>query len=198
MAIQAVFLFGPAGSGKGTQGDIILGRNPGMIRIEMGDIIRKYVAEHKFGECSQDEWKLAEAIKTNIDLGKAVDFAQWKELWWNSIRPQLIEGGSYLFDGFFRGHEQSVLVAQTMHEIGAKVTIVWIHISLETAIARLTNRARADDLNQNVIVTRYNTQYNTQFASCLQAVQEHCVATIHMFDGNIWPNELARKISEII
>jgi len=133
-----LILFGPPGSGKGTQAKRIA-QEFGMTHLSTGDILRQAVAERTPLGC---------AAKELMDAGQLVPDAVMIDL----VRERLErEGGSgFVLDGFPRTIEQAQGLEGMLGEMGQQVDrVVAIVVPREELERRLHGRAeiegRSDD-----------------------------------------------------
>jgi len=133
-----ILIFGPNGSGKGTQGAIVKKQWPGLQHIESGVIFREQI---KAGT------DLGKKAKEYIDRGDLVP----DELTVPMVLATLKEKGTkgWLLDGFPRSIAQAKLLWNSLNQEGMKVTFV-IEILLPRDIAKnriMGRRVCAEDGN---------------------------------------------------
>ncbi len=154
-----LILFGPPGSGKGTQ-SIKLAEKYNLKHISTGDILRNEVKQQTVlgmkakaimntGELVPDEL-LIEILHSVIDNNKKVK--------------------GFIFDGFPRTIVQAEALDQLMMEVKSKICqVVSLEVEDDEVLTRLLKRAeiegRKDD-NEETISTRLNV-YKTQTAPLL-------------------------------
>jgi adenylate kinase len=147
MSFRTVILFGPPGSGKGTQGKI-LGAVPGYFHCACGDVFRSLDPNSDMGK------EFAKYSKT----GSLVPDELTVRLWRQAIREK-VESGQYkpekqmlLLDGIPRTLEQAHLLAG---DLDVRAVINLYCNDVEQIVARLSRRAklenRADDTDIDVI-----------------------------------------------
>lgn len=205
---QVVFLYGPAGCGKGTQAFEILKKYPDYEYVEVGEVLRQFVT--KYLSDTSEKGRVASNTKRNQDQGTAVDFEDWKFIWDHEITPQLKSGKKLLFDGVFREYHQSMFLANTVLEMQTTCALFVIHITVEEAIRRLSTRyyvpgsrqpytsyeeakksapegvepiSRSDDQDPEVIRARYRNQYEFQFGRCISIYQRVTGGDLFIVDG---------------
>jgi adenylate kinase len=151
-----IILFGPPGSGKGTQAERLI-KKYNLLHLSTGDILRNEIATktplgieaQKFmdkGQLVPDEVVIG-MISTKIDA-----------------TSELVKG--YIFDGFPRTIPQAEALDKLLHFKNKPITVM---LSLEVAeaelISRLLNRGitsgRADDQNETIILNRV-VEYKTK------------------------------------
>jgi adenylate kinase len=143
-------LFGPPGSGKGTQSDKLVA-SYGLIHLSTGNLLRKEIA---------DQTPLGLSAKSYIDSGKLVP-DQVVIGMVDSFFDQHKGAKGFLFDGFPR----TVAQAQALDELLTKKNtaislVVALEVSEEELVKRLLQRGqtsgRSDDTDESVIRKRFS------------------------------------------
>lgn len=124
-----LILFGIQGSGKGTQGEFIA-KEYGLKIFETGRELRAI---------SQVDNMLGEKVKTIIDAGHLVPTEVVMEIIENFVN-QLKPGEKAIFDGIPRSPEQAEAFNALMQKLGRDFRGLYIKISEEEALRRLTTR----------------------------------------------------------
>ena len=149
-----IVLFGPPGSGKGTQSEKIIEKY-GLIHISTGDLLREQVAEQtELGLQAKEIMDKGELVSDQIVIGM--------------IRTKLEqhqEGPGFIFDGFPRTVEQARDLRKALTDYDEKVNImVSMEVPREELVKRLLKRGketgRTDD-NLDTISNRIDV-YNRQ------------------------------------
>ena len=143
-----LILFGPPGSGKGTQSERLIARY-GFKHLSTGDILR---SEIKNGTA------LGLEAKSLMDQGQLVPDAVVIGM----IRTALKENpgvNGFLFDGFPRTNAQAEALDLLLGEYNTSIQVVLaLQVSKTELIKRLLNRGltsgRTDDVNESVIGSR--------------------------------------------
>jgi adenylate kinase len=143
-----LILFGPPGSGKGTQSEKLIARY-GFIHLSTGDLLR---SEYKRGT------PLGIEAKSLMDQGKLVP----DSVVIGMIRSALTENPAakgFLFDGFPRTIAQAEALDLLLSEIGSPIGVLMaLQVSKTELVKRLLNRGltseRRDDANESVIASR--------------------------------------------
>ena len=125
-----LLLFGPPGSGKGTQADFLT-REFGISQISTGDILR-------------------DDVKRGTELGlKAREFMNRGELVPDEVMVEMIReritrpdcAGGFLLDGFPRTVPQAEALDGMLETIGQRIDrLLYLHVELEELVERLTGR----------------------------------------------------------
>lgn len=143
-----LILFGPPGSGKGTQSEKLIARY-GFKHLSTGDILRNEIKNGTF---------LGLEAKSLMDQGQLVPDAVVIGM----IRTALEQNpdvNGFLFDGFPRTNAQADALDALLTEKGTAIQIVLaLQVSKSELIKRLLNRGltsgRTDDVNEAVIDSR--------------------------------------------
>ena len=157
-----LILFGPPGSGKGTQSEKLISKY-GLKHLSTGDLLRAEIA---------GKTPLGLAVKSLMDQGKLVPDEIVIEMIDAALsnNPQV---NGFLFDGFPRTTAQAEALDKLLAQKGTEIAIVLaLQVSQEELIKRLLNRGRtserSDDVNEDIIASRI-AEYEKKTA----AVAEH-------------------------
>lgn len=150
-----IILFGPPGSGKGTQSEKLIAAY-GLVHLSTGDILRREIAQAT---------ELGLEAKKLMDNGQLVPDAVVVGMIKSALENNPQAKG-FLFDGFPRTEAQSVsldaLLAEKNTEIGV---VLALEVSNEELTKRLLNRGltsgRSDDTNESIIKNRI-VEYQTK------------------------------------
>lgn len=143
-----LILFGPPGSGKGTQSERLIARY-GLKHLSTGDLLRSEIA---------NQTTLGLEAKGFMDRGELVPDAVVIGM----IRSALDnnpEAKGFLFDGFPRTQAQSVALDELLAQRGEAINVVLaLEVTEEELVKRLLNRGltsgRTDDVNETIIRAR--------------------------------------------
>ncbi|HLX92448.1 MAG TPA: adenylate kinase [Puia sp.] len=157
-----LILFGPPGSGKGTQSERLIAKY-GLKHLSTGDLLRHEIAGRT---------PLGMAVKTLMAEGKLVPDEIVIEMIDAAIENNPHING-FLFDGFPRTTAQAEALDKLLSQRGTEIAIVLaLQVSHEELIKRLLNRGRtsdrSDDVNEEVIVARI-----VEYEKKTSAVAEH-------------------------
>jgi adenylate kinase len=141
---EIIALIGPPGSGKGTLAKSLV-KNYDFQHVSTGDLIRE----------SEDE-----DLKKIIDAGEMIPDEKMAEILSEKISEFNLEK-NIVIDGFPRNIEQSKILDSILGKLGVGLShAIFIDITREEAIKRLTNRAkiegRKDDANFDTINKRFD------------------------------------------
>ena len=150
-----IILFGPPGSGKGTQSEKLIAAY-GLVHLSTGDILRREIAQAT---------ELGLEAKKLMDNGQLVPDAVVVGMIKSALENNPQAKG-FLFYGFPRTEAQSVsldaLLAEKNTEIGV---VLALEVSNEELTKRLLNRGltsgRSDDTNESIIKNRI-VEYQTK------------------------------------
>ncbi len=150
-----IILFGPPGSGKGTQSAKLV-EAYGLKHLSTGDLLRSEIAR---------QTPLGMEAKSLMDQGQLVP---------DAVVIGMIDAAldsnpgvpGFLFDGFPRTEAQSVALDNLLREKNSEIAVVLaLHVSDDELVHRLLNRGlnsgRSDDSNEQVIRARI-TEYNNK------------------------------------
>lgn len=149
-----LILFGPPGSGKGTQSDRLVEKY-GLIHLSTGNLLREEIA---------NKTPLGKAAKRFIDHGQLVPDEVVIAMV-DSFFDKHKDANGFLFDGFPR----TVAQAQALDKLmSLKKTDIAIVLALEVTEAELINRllnrgktsGRSDDSDETVIKKRFSVYTN--------------------------------------
>ena len=162
-----LILFGPPGSGKGTQSEKLIAKY-GLKHLSTGDLLRSEI---------NNQTPLGKEAKNFMDKGQLVP----DEVVIGMISSALDENPNvkgFLFDGFPRTPAQAKALDNLLELKGAPIAaMLALEVSEEELVKRLLKRGetsgRSDDNNENVIRARI-VEYRTK----TEAVADH----YHEFD----------------
>jgi len=148
-----IILFGPPGSGKGTQ-SIKIAEKYGLAHISTGDIFRAELKE---------QTPLGIQAKSYMEKGELVPDTLLADIIRSAMNKH---GGSkgFIFDGYPRTIPQAEDLGKLMDDKGSQITkVLALEVDDQEVITRLLRRAelegRSDD-NEEVISNRLNVYKN--------------------------------------
>jgi adenylate kinase len=159
-----ILFYGPAGSGKSTQGRI-LAEKYGWKFISAGELLR-------------EEAKTDPELAQTLDSGDLVPSGVVNELIFASVDP--VGGGHVIIDGYPREREELEDLIGRYGSSMIAATIV-IELSEEVAIQRLKLRGRDDD--DEAGIRRRLEIYHEEMNTILEILDKHQVKTIKI-DGS--------------
>ena len=150
-----IILFGPPGSGKGTQSEKLIAAY-GLIHLSTGDILRREIAAAT---------ALGLEAKSLMDKGMLVPDEVVVGMISSAVdnNPQ---AKGFLFDGFPRTEAQSVALDKLLAEKNTEIGVVLaLEVGREELVKRLLQRGltsgRSDDTNESIISNRI-VEYQTK------------------------------------
>ena len=190
-----IILFGPPGSGKGTQSEKIIAAY-GLIHLSTGDILRREISAGT---------PLGLEAKSLMDKGILVP----DEVVVGMISSALDNNPGakgFLFDGFPRTEAQSVALDKLLAEKNTAIGVVLaLDVSRDELLKRLLQRGltsgRSDDTNETIISNRiveYQTKttvvanYYSKFDKVVQVKGEGTVDDIF----NALSSEIDKRLSK--
>lgn len=148
-----LILFGPPGSGKGTQSEKLINKY-GLKHLSTGDLLRSEIA---------NQTKLGLEAKSLMDKGQLVPDAVVVGMISSALDNNPHAKG-FLFDGFPRTTAQAEALDNLLSQRGAAINILLaLNVTEEELVKRLLNRGltsgRSDDTNEEVVRARI-VEYN--------------------------------------
>jgi len=184
-----LILFGPPGSGKGTQSEKLIERY-GLKHLSTGDLLRSEISRYT---------PLGQEAKNFMDKGELVP----DEVVIGMISSALDENPKvrgFLFDGFPRTSTQAEALDKLLDLKKSPIEVMLaLDVSEEELVARLVKRGetsgRSDDNNEQVIRARL-TEYNNKTA----AVADHYTQSnkVVMVKGEGSVEEIFKKLCSVI
>mgnify|MGYP000143606978 CR=1 FL=1 len=143
-----LILFGPPGSGKGTQSDKLI-KKYGWIHLSTGDLLRKE---------KENNTRLGQEAQSYMSKGMLVP----DEVVIGMIRSALEanpKANGFLFDGFPRTVAQAKALDQLLTEKNTEINLLLLlEVSRDELVKRLLNRGltsgRTDDRDEQTILAR--------------------------------------------
>jgi adenylate kinase len=139
-----LILFGPPGSGKGTQSEKLIAKY-GFKHLSTGDLLRSEIAR---------QTPLGMEAKNLMDQGQLVPDAVVIGMISSALEANPGVSG-FLFDGFPRTTAQAEALDKLLSEHGSEIgVLIALQVPEEELIGRMLNRAktsgRSDDADENV------------------------------------------------
>ena len=177
-----LILFGPPGSGKGTQSENIIAAN-GLLHLSTGNLLRTEIA---------NQTALGLEAKRLMDQGQLVPDEVVIGMVGNFIDAHADAKG-FLFDGFPRTKAQCVALDALLKEKGSEINLVLaLEVSEAEVVKRLVGRGatsgRSDDVNEDIIRARIKeyhdkttavASYYAQFNKVIHVKGEGSVESIY-------------------
>ncbi len=149
-----LILFGPPGSGKGTQSERLVEKY-GLVHLSTGNLLREEISQ---------KTPLGMEAKNFMDKGQLVPDEVVIGMIDNSLDHHK-EAIGFLFDGFPRTVAQAEALDKLLQLKGTDIAMVLaLEVSEEELVKRLLNRGktsgRSDDTNESVIRRRFAVYTN--------------------------------------
>jgi len=149
-----LILFGPPGSGKGTQAAKLV-ETYNLLHISTGDLFRYEMSNNT---------PLGQEAKSYIAKGELVPDSVTIGMLRNKVKANPNPNG-YIFDGYPRNIEQSEALDQLLAEQGSSVSqLIMLEVSDDEIVERLLNRGktsgRTDDSDETIIRNRIQVYKN--------------------------------------
>ncbi len=147
-----IILFGPPGSGKGTQSEKLIATY-GLKHLSTGDLLRSEIAaQTPLGLEAKSFMDKGQLVPDEVVIGMI-----------SSALDQNPQAKGFLFDGFPRTEAQSIALDKLLKLKQTEIGVVLaLDVSEEELVKRLLNRGktsgRSDDTNETVIRARI-TEY---------------------------------------
>lgn len=126
-----LILFGPPGSGKGTQAALIVERL-GFMHISTGELLRAAINSHS---------PLGQRVKEIVRSGLLVSDEIVSQLVREAIRPRLLEGKSIIFDGYPRTLQQVGDLEKLFEDTQVtQIKALSLDVPGEVVVSRLSGR----------------------------------------------------------
>ncbi len=169
-----IIIFGPPGSGKGTQSEKIIAKY-GLKHLSTGDLLRSEIAAAT---------SLGVAAKVIMDQGQLVSDEIVIGMISSAIDNNVgIKG--FLFDGFPRTVAQAQALDALLQRKGSQINLVLaLDVSTEELTKRIINRGltsgRSDDSNEAIVKSRVQ-EYVTKTAPVANYYQQY--NKVHSING---------------
>lgn len=184
-----LILFGPPGSGKGTQAKL-LEEEFGLIQVSTGDLFR-----HELG----NNTPLGEQAKEYMDRGELVPDMITIQMLQKKIE-QYPESKGFIYDGFPRTRPQAKALDEMLDSKGESVNmLIALHVDDDEIVERLLERGktsgRSDDASEEIIRNRIEV-YKAETSPVYEYYDQKGLATTVRGHGTI--EEISKTLSQVI
>ena len=173
-----LILFGPPGSGKGTQSERLIAKY-GLKHLSTGDLLRSEIA---------GATPLGMAAKSFMDKGQLVPDEVVIEMISSALdnNPQ---ANGFLFDGFPRTTAQAEALDKLLTQKGTGISVVLaLQVTKDELVKRLLNRGltsgRSDDVNEDIIRARID-EYKRKTAAVADYYKKYDKVELVKGEGSI-------------
>ncbi len=182
-------IFGPPGSGKGTQATHIKEKY-GLLHLSTGEMLRHEIAL---------KTDLGLKIENLVITGQLVPDELVTEVLKKALAEKMSQGNGFIFDGFPRNGEQAQILENALTSLGLDINLaINLTASNEELIKRILLRGetsgRADD-NEVVIKDRLEIYYKNA-NNLINFYQK--LNKLHEVDGEGSPQEVFKRITKLI
>ena len=188
-----IILFGPPGSGKGTQSERLISKY-GLKHLSTGDILRNEIA---------GKTPLGLAAKSIMDKGQLVPDEVVIEMISAALDNNPGANG-FLFDGFPRTTAQAEALDKLLTQKGTQIAgVLALQVSQKELVERLLNRGltsgRSDDTNEEIISARI-AEYEKKTAAVADYYRKYDKVVFVKGEGTIDEifESLCREIDKLI
>ena len=187
---RTILIFGPPGSGKGTQGKV-LGALPGFFHLSCGDVFRALNPTSELGKIFLEYSTQGKLVPDNYTV----------QLWREHIQ-RLVQAGDFnpdeevlILDGIPRNRPQ----AEMMVEYIDVILLINLEVTdQEQMVARLHRRAlhenRLDDANEDIIRQRFR-EYEAETAPLLDFYPDELIQRV---EAGATPIEVLHGVVEAV
>lgn len=186
---RSVLVFGPPGSGKGTQGKVLT-QMPGFLHISSGDLFRNLDPQSDLGRIFLEYSTKGQLVPDDLTIRL-----------WKQHMTQLVSSGQFNVDRdvlFLDGIPRSRHQAEMLEGLIDPLLLLHLHADQELMVERIHKRAlqenRLDDANPDVVRRRFQ-EYEAETAPILGYYPQEKIRTI---DAGAAPLEVLRQIIEVI
>ena len=167
-----LILFGPPGSGKGTQSENIIAAN-GLQHLSTGNLLRSEITH---------QTPLGLKAKTFMDAGQLVPDEVVIGMVDNFMNAHP-EAQGFLFDGFPRTTAQCIALDALLQNKGTEINVVLaLEVGEEELVKRLLGRGatsgRSDDTNETVVRARIQEYHDKTIAVATHYAQFNKVISV--------------------
>tara|TARA_B100000945_G_C20377117_1_gene595206 strand:+ start:571 stop:1155 length:585 start_codon:yes stop_codon:yes gene_type:complete len=186
-----IILFGPPGSGKGTQADFIV-KQQNLIHISTGDIFRKNISNQtNLGKLASSYMKKGEYVPDELTIKLLADELESYK-----------DANGFIFDGFPRTLPQANAFKQLLENNKIPLSLVIsLDVSENELVKRLLNRGldsgREDDKNEDIIRNRIQV-YQNQTSILTDYYKDDLKDAFFSINGEKSIVEISKEIDSIL
>ncbi len=182
-------IFGPPGSGKGTQATHIKEKY-GLLHLSTGEMLRHEIAS---------KTALGLEIENIVSSGQLVPDELVTEVLQKTLAEKMSQGNGFIFDGFPRNEDQAQILEDALNSLNLEVNIaINLTVSEPELIKRILLRGetsgRADDneivIKERLEIYRKNADKLIKFYQNLDKLYE--------VNGEGSPQEVFQRITKLV
>ena len=182
-------IFGPPGSGKGTQATHIKEKY-GLLHLSTGEMLRHEIAS---------KTALGLEIENIVSSGQLVPDELVTEVLQKALAEKMSQGNGFIFDGFPRNEDQAQILEDALNSLNLEVNIaINLTVSEPELIKRILLRGetsgRADDneivIKERLEIYRKNADKLIKFYQNLDKLYE--------VNGEGSPQEVFQRITKLV
>ncbi len=219
MKYQLIVLFGPPGSGKGTQA-LILDSQYQYVQLGMSKMLMEYADKMEDVKSEHDR---IERIQDNFKNGDLVGFEDVVSIMEMNFTENLRRGIQMTLDGFPRTENQAIWLSGLITKEKIKTLFIHFQLPLTTALERIENRyfvngskeiyssyeealkaapegrkpfKRDLDIDKNTVVKRYREQYANEKDEIIKGVINNPFVDILEIDSQKEIAQIAETIKK--
>lgn len=187
--MSSIIFVGAPGVGKGTQRELLTKKYSNFSSIIPGDIMRNEI---------KNKTELGLQLEDSINKGLLAPHDLVMKCVTDTLKNFQNKGkNDFIFDGFPREIRQAVAIDEFLGENFKVDSVIFFDIDDEVSIQRIKKRAessgRADDVNEEVIRTRFK-----EFHSKMNPVLEHYKNILHVIDASATPEEIFQNLENTL
>lgn len=182
-------IFGPPGSGKGTQATYIKEKYK-LLHLSTGEMLRQEIASQTI---------LGKEVEAFVNSGQLVPDELVSEVLKKALAEKISQGNGFIFDGFPRNGQQAKILEEALTSLNLDLNLaINLTASDQELITRIILRGktsgRADD---NEIVIRERLEiYRNHVSDLINFYQTR--GKLHEVDGEGSPQEVFERILKLI
>lgn len=188
---QWYLLYGPSGSGKGTQTKLLKNylesQGHTVLKFSTGDAVRALVQGERYTE---------KLIKECLDNGGLLPTNIPVMIWSQFLLENFTGSETIIFDGIARRESESFSLGEALRFYGCRCCVINLVLSDEDAQKRMEQRGRSDDTKENIIERL--SWYHEEVALAIERCRNTDVFDVFDIDGAPSVDEVAQSIRAVV